>query len=1031
MKFWGKILWLFLILAFSGTNLKAQEEFFDVARKYAREGKYQLALDTYDLIAQKNPGTVIAHRARLEAANLLLARGDTSRATLILSELTKEDLVDSIANIVYLKLKDLSKTPLERGRILLDFAIKYPSSGKREEFLREAGLNFIKAGAYDKALRPFKILASDYTEKREEAQVKLGLIHKNLGQRGRAELLLKRYPENVEAKYYLVKLYLEEGDTALALLTLSGVRHKILRKLKYKILLGLGDPGKVLDELKDETSPEFADIKAEALIKSGQAYLLNDLLNEVKDTILLARAYLDLGEPTTALSYLRGLKSKEARYLRAEAYLEVNGYFSAYSDLIALPDDPLYNQSKVKLALALKDAGLYRDALELLSGLKHYYPKDELTQLEYELLLLRGDTASAMDLKEELLTHGIYPLPPVSKEDLLNVYRDDFGRPPSYLLRDLFRLGAYEEAVKAAGNRKLTLSEAEIVARSLVRLFRATGDTAYAEKAEKLFMQMPRKPQSYLELHAHWQPQNARIEGIDAAELDSLSAYYLALILARKGQVESAMETLRRYGGRLLERGLFEIYLSRGLLDSAYSYLDEKNALQVYKLASAYMKRGDRDIARELLDYIPSAGYTLDRKASLLRIKCLSALGNWSELKEAALQYLEVYSGAPDIPEVKKILALAYLETGEPGRALTTLYPFDSPEIRNMKARAYIALGRPELALDVSPPDSEILWEASFLAGDTLSFGSYFPHTKRNIERILDYYSGKGDVEKVRKLTTFYLGKGKIDADAKNYYVARALLRAGRSEEAKKIVDLLTDYYKARLNYEQGLKLFKEGKLEKAKTHFFTGIQWGDAELRGRSAFKLATVYFSERRYREAAEYYKMAFSLLKDSLLLRNALYNAAVSYKNLGEADSAVAYYKKVAELFSDTEDALDALFSLAYFLEEKGESEKALNYFLDLEGELRKPQDEIELLYWLGETYMKLKKPGEALQCFRRIYLFHPDAENWAVTAKLEAARAFISMGQKGKARTLLENVVRERGETDEFGKAALQQLRALTP
>ena len=124
MKFWGKILWLFLILAFSGTNLKAQEEFFDVARKYAREGKYQLALDTYDLIAQKNPGTVIAHRARLEAANLLLARGDTSRATLILSELTKEDLVDSIANIVYLKLKDLSKTPLERGRILLDFAVK-------------------------------------------------------------------------------------------------------------------------------------------------------------------------------------------------------------------------------------------------------------------------------------------------------------------------------------------------------------------------------------------------------------------------------------------------------------------------------------------------------------------------------------------------------------------------------------------------------------------------------------------------------------------------------------------------------------------------------------------------------------------------------------------------------------------------------------------------------------------------------------------------------------------------------------------
>ncbi len=1014
------------------SSLWAQEEFFKLAKKYESEGKYNLALDTYEMLAQKNPGTIIAHRAKLHSVDLLLHLGDTSRAILILSDLTKEPLVDSVAEIVYSKLTSLTNDPLRRGRILLDFAIKYPSSPKRLKYLELAGLEFVKAKAFNEALKPYKILSTDYPEKRRRAQIKLGFIRKCLGDAGRAELLLRRYEDDTEARYYLVKLLLENGDTAGALFLLMKDAPGPLKRQKFRLLLALGDYKGVLREIEGVTDQiDYVDYKAKALLKLGRVYELGDLLQHIKDTVLLAEIYLTTGEPSAVLSLLKDMESPKAKFLKAEAFLLIGSYFQAYENLQQLPDSLEYNQAKVKLALALKDMGLWKDAMDLLAGLRNYFPKEEVTQLEYDLLLLRGDSITAKELENEMISYGICPLPSVTCQDLLNIYRESYGKPPYYLLKSLYNIGAYEEIWETVDGRKLTLSEAEIVTDALVKLFRATCDTYYAERAEKIFSQMPSKPVSYLELHAFWNPAAADVQSFKPEDLDSTHAYYLALIEAQKGNREKALEILRRCSGGLLERGLFYINLFSGRLDSAYAYLNEKNLIDVLQLAKAYYKSGDKEVAKELLDLIRPCGYSLDRDVSFLKIRCLQEIENWNELKEEARYFISTFIGDENIDTVKKLLALAYLKTGEPGKAFVTLYPFEDNNSRNLKATALLQLGKPELALELQPPDSEILWEAAFLAGDTTIFTTYFPTKRKNIERLLEYYASKGDTAKVKKLTAYFSGKGLIDSDLRNYYLAEAFTRSGAEERAKAFSAKLSEYHRAMLSYEQGLTLFRNGELEKAKTKFFAGIQWGDAELRGKSAFKLASVYFSEKRFREAAEYYKMAFSLLKDSLLLRNALYNIAVSYKNLGEADSAIAYYKKVAELFSDTEDALDALFSLAYYLEERGELEKAINYFKDLEGELRKPQDEVELLFWMGETYTKLGEYRNALDCFRRIYIFHPDMSNWAVTAKLEAARAFASIGEKEKARTLLESIVRERGETDDFGKAALEQLKTLTP
>ena len=98
-----------------------------------------------------------------------------------------------------------------------------------------------------------------------------------------------------------------------------------------------------------------------------------------------------------------------------------------------------------------------------------------------------------------------------------------------------------------------------------------------------------------------------------------------------------------------------------------------------------------------------------------------------------------------------------------------------------------------------------------------------------------------------------------------------------------------------------------------------------------RALYMKGEIYFSDKQYDKAAESYSAFADKYKKSYLAPISLHNAAVSYEELGDNDSAISNYKKILDFHTDNYPNIPhVLFSLGRLYEAKEDFKTALEYY-----------------------------------------------------------------------------------------------------
>ena len=120
----------------------------------------------------------------------------------------------------------------------------------------------------------------------------------------------------------------------------------------------------------------------------------------------------------------------------------------------------------------------------------------------------------------------------------------------------------------------------------------------------------------------------------------------------------------------------------------------------------------------------------------------------------------------------------------------------------------------------------------------------------------------------------------------------------------------------------------------------------------------LANIKLTTKDFQTAYTLYHKILELDSDN---KDALFNIAISAKNLGHLAEAIDSYKKVIELYPDTEEAY---YNIASLYSDSGDMDDAIKYYKRV---LENNPDDKETKYFIGIAYMKNRQYKEGLKFF----------------------------------------------------------------
>ncbi len=823
-----------------------------------------------------------------------------------------------------------------------------------------------------------------------------------------------------------------KGDTASAYATLLQAMDPQSLSALCRLALNLHD--RVLAESLLSVLPNdidsIADLKARAALLFRDPALARSALPDIQDPILRVRVWLQTGNPVAALRVLDSLQAQGISQdsLRIQAYLQSGHPLLAWQ-LWRRKITP--RRLSLALARALDASGAYREAQIIWHDLWHnpgqgrdWVPKEQSGIALLTDLYRTGQASTPVADTLQTALSGVLdlPMPSASPTEIQSVLIDlAKGTPLSVGLQRLLDLGAYATVFQLLEGVPRDAAIRSFLLQAHLLAFQDTHDSAHLDSARLLFQAGISDPWARAMAIRWLTPES--LPAVDPAPLTPEQRVQYIRWLIETGNAASAIPLFRQFKDLAADSHLvFQTFLAAGWTDSAYRYLNFERSDEVLAMAEALWQQQHPDLVLPLVRKIQKPGFDLDRKARKLEVLALDALAQRSDLIPLAETVLRTYG--PD-PELQKVLAKAWLHR-DPWRALKWAFTVDDSVAYSVRARALFALGHPGWAGRYAEYDSRVRFALALQAQDLEALQEIpLPMDSVLVESYLKLLEQYGDTLRVQSIAKILVQERWATPDYFQRIRAEVWITQGHKSRAKDVLARLQDpEQKAKLQYALGVALMKAGALDSAKSLFFKTIQWGSPETRGYAAFKLASILFQEGRYQEAREYYQMALDLVpEDSVLRLNALHNLAVCQKRLKDLEGARKAYLRLIEEFPASEDAIDARYSLGLLLLDLSEPEKAYQTLQGIEGEMPKPDQEAELQYWLGQAAAQSGNLEAALQHFRRLYLFHPQAGQWVTTAQAEAAKLFVATGQIEKAKALYQILLR----TLPVGDPLRQQLQ----
>ncbi len=150
---------------------------------------------------------------------------------------------------------------------------------------------------------------------------------------------------------------------------------------------------------------------------------------------------------------------------------------------------------------------------------------------------------------------------------------------------------------------------------------------------------------------------------------------------------------------------------------------------------------------------------------------------------------------------------------------------------------------------------------------------------------------------------------------------------------------------------------------------------------------------------------------------------------YDDLRIWDNAVVLLRQYIQDYPDDESTFNRKIQLGIFLINLKEYDRGVAYLRELLP-FADTENEAEIQYWIAKAYSERGDNSAAITEFLKVkYACKPSKLPWGTTALYEAGQIYVKLGQLPLARNLFNEIVKELGTGDQFGRVANERVREI--
>jgi tetratricopeptide (TPR) repeat protein len=205
---------------------------------------------------------------------------------------------------------------------------------------------------------------------------------------------------------------------------------------------------------------------------------------------------------------------------------------------------------------------------------------------------------------------------------------------------------------------------------------------------------------------------------------------------------------------------------------------------------------------------------------------------------------------------------------------------------------------------------------------------------------------------------------------------------------------------------------------------------YNDPDVVATAYLNLADFYYENRALENTIHAGQQVLKLKESGAMRAQALDLLINAYDDLGLRDQAIAYERQYIETYPYAPDILDRRIRIGTFLYYLKEYDRAIVELKEVQP-LVSADDEARVQFWIAESYAGAGFTEQSIIEYLKVRYQckqHPKLP-FGVTALYKAGEGYQKIGNLPKAKEMFEIVVRERGATDDFGRAANRKLEEI--
>ncbi len=202
---------------------------------------------------------------------------------------------------------------------------------------------------------------------------------------------------------------------------------------------------------------------------------------------------------------------------------------------------------------------------------------------------------------------------------------------------------------------------------------------------------------------------------------------------------------------------------------------------------------------------------------------------------------------------------------------------------------------------------------------------------------------------------------------------------------------------------------------------------YNDPEIVATAYVNLADFYYENRQLENCIVACKNVLKLQQKGTLRAQAMDLLINAYDDLNMRDRAIAMERQYIEEYPNDPSLLRRKIRIGIFLYNLKEYDRAIQHFASIRP-LLSAEQETEVQYWIAKCYSDAGITEKAIVEFLKVrFACQPTKLPWGATALYEAGQGYWKLGNLEKAREMFEMVVKERGTSDNIGRAAHAKMK----